>query len=1530
MNQSSTPTYPPILGWAGVRLTPIWCTGVLLLLAGAAHAQSPVVTSLTPVRNARAASPSTRVAVNFSQALNNAAGQQAFTVFSQQTGKKAGAVSVRGNTLNFDPNTDFKPGETVYATATAATRGNNGVAVTPHVFQFTTAVTPSAATFSGGAEISVGRGPRRAKLGDVDGDGDLDLLTATSLGSTGAVSIRLNDGKASFSSGADVALSEGPQDLALGDLDGDGDLDFVTIGGTTARVSLNNGTGRFTTGPATALGSGLALSVALGDVDADGDLDLVTVRSLNGVSVRLNDGNGTFSSAQNLQTGFNPQEVVLGDIDSDGDLDLLTANNLYGSASTVGVRVNDGDGNFSGTWEYPVGMGAMSLTLGDVNGDGDLDLLTANGSSNTVSVRLNDSKGVFKNAPDIAVGIRPTNVTVGDLDGDGDLDLLTTNNNFTNGATQAGTVSVRLNNGSGTFSGNQEVDTKVVGPSYAALGDLDGDGDLDFATANADFEDGKVTVRLNQPTTTPLAVTSVSPTRNARAASKATEISVSFNQDLSDTPNTQQALKVFGQQAGGKKNGNVKVNGNTLSFKSNADFRAGETISATLIATARGNSGAALAKPQVFQFTTATSPSAGTFGAGSEVSIVGVPYAVSSGLTTGDVDGDGNPDLLTSNPLNDQVSVRLNDGKGGFGGTQEVSVGNRPENIVLGDVDGDGDLDLVVVNQGSTANNFAGTVSVRLNDGKGGFTGTQDVSVGRAPYDVTLGDVDADGDLDFISSNGGNMTASVRLNDGTGTFTAGQEITIGVSPFAAVLGDIDGDGDLDLLAGNYYASTVATRLNNGDGTFSVGKTIIAGGRPAGLAVGDIDGDGDLDLLATALLGGVDVRVNDSDGNFSGTQVISGISNFSIGDIDGDGDLDVVGLGGGLNTASVRLNNGTGTFSIGQLVAVGAEPSALALSDVDGDGDLDVLTRSRNNSNNSVSVRLNQAASLQVVSTWPVRNINTAARSTDVAASFNQTLDNTPATRRAISVFSQQAGGKKEGTLTVTGNTLSFNPSEDLKAGETVFATVAATVQGKAAASLTTPQVFQFTTTTRIAPAVFRSGTESAVGTNPQGVTLGDVDGDGDLDILTANNLANSVATGTVSIRLNNGDGTYTDGQEVSVGRGPYSVKLADIDGDGDLDLLTPNSNVNSVSVRFNNGNGRFVGNQEVAVGNLPHDVALGDIDGDGDLDLLAANYTVANSVISSTVSVRLNNGNGIFSSYQEVSVGARPLTVTLGDVDNDGDLDFVTASSNGTTASVRLNNGTGTFSGTQEVLVGFTPAAATLADVDNDGDLDLLTTNYFNYANTSRYTSSTVSVRLNDGDGTFSGTQQISVGDGANSIALGDANGDKFLDLFVTNSLGKTVSLRLNDTKGTFLGMQQIAVGDEPTSLALGDLDDNGTLDLVVANYSSDDVSVRLNTLASVAERVLATAPAELIEQINVYPNPAHSAVRLLLPQAIAKQALQVSLLNALGQTVLERQFTTAQAVDGPELDLSTLTTGLYTVQMRTSAGLVTKRLMVE
>jgi len=122
--------------------------------------------------------------------------------------------------------------------------------------------------------------------------------------------------------------------------------------------------------------------------------------------------------------------------------------------------------------------------------------------------------------------------------------------------------------------------------------------------------------------------------------------------------------------------------------------------------------------------------------------------------------------------------------------------------------------------------------------------------------------VDGDGDLDLLAANFGDNTVSVRLNDGHGAFSGGSDSVVGSQPVSVVVGDVDGDGDLDLLATNFSGNTVSVRLNDGRGVFSGSGDLAVGSQPLGVAVGDVDGDGDLDLLATCLNGNtVSVRLN---------------------------------------------------------------------------------------------------------------------------------------------------------------------------------------------------------------------------------------------------------------------------------------------------------------------------------------------------------------------------------------------------------------------------------------------------------------------------------------------------------------------------------------------------------------------------------------------------------------------------------------------------------------------------------------------
>ncbi|OUJ71092.1 hypothetical protein BXP70_22510 [Hymenobacter crusticola] len=1465
------------------------------------------VVSVTPARNSNTAPLRGPVTVTLRVPFSNSpATLGALKVFSQQSGGlKAGTASVNSTALSFTPASPFRAGETVYATLTGQAQSGPGAEITPHVFQFTTATSPSSGTFSPGTTLSLYTPITTVLTGDVDGDGDQDLLVLPSVSGSALRQVRiyLNNGNSSFTSASSFTLRSTPTNLELGDIDGDGDLDLLAPNNGpvltgTLDTYLNNGQGAFTLVPGSAANPIALGTYKLRDADGDGDLDIF---ALNYATARVyfNNGSGTFGSMREVPVGENPVFLAVGDVDNDGDLDLLTA--PYSPQMTVSVRLNDGTGTFSGNQEVYISEIFLpsGLDLGDVDGDGDLDFVTISNSTKNASIRLNNGAGQFSGNQEVAVGSggNPRSVSLNDIDGDGDLDLLTTST--------SNTVSVRRNNGAGIFTGNQEVpSTNTPGILYAR--DMDNDGDLDLVTLGYDV----VQVQLNGNTT--LLPTAFSPARNARSAPRDTDVAVTFNQALTNNAATQGALKVFGQQSGLKASA-VTVSGNTLTLNPNADFKPGEKVFATLTTAAQSSTGS-LPNAQVYQFTAAAASGPGTFLGGSDADGGGR-------LAVGDVDGDGDLDYVTYGG-----AVRLNNGSGTYTNGQQLSIGG-PRNVALGDLDSDGDLDLVL-----SVNTGRGFVYVRLNNGAGTFSGTQQLSVGAEPYGLALGDVDADGDLDVLTANGTSGSVSVRLNDGLGTFAStGQELSTGGQSTSLALGDLDSDGDLDIIVGNVNTNTVLVRFNNGQGSFSGNQTVTVGFNPNNLALGDVDGDGDLDFVSSNLNnyvngqrtnGTVSVGLNDGFGTFRESQqvALSGSPlDVTLGDLDGDGDLDLVSANGGSNfgsTASVRLNNGSGTFAGSQEVTVSSAPASVVLADADGDGDLDLYT----GGSNSTSVRLNQSAAslLAVTAVSPKRNAPTAPRTTPVAVTLNQTLSNSPTNLDALRVFSAQAGGLKTGTSTVSGNTVSFATTASFKPGETVFATVLPVLRSTGNQTLVTPQVFQFTAATAPSTVTF-SGSDLGVGTSPQATTTGDIDNDGDLDLLTVN----TTPVGTVSVRLNNGNGTFTTGQQVPVGFNPYHLVLGDLDGDGDLDLVVANAGGSDgiISLAYNNGTGTFYLFSQAYAGNNPHAVALGDVDGDGDLDLLAANYTISGNTTSSSVSVRLNSGGiGFGGQQQEVSVGTRPLSLALGDADNDGDLDLFTANSNTSTVSLRLNTGTGIFSGTTEIGVAYNPEVLTLGDIDNDGDLDLLTSNA---------ASNAVSIRLNNGLGSFSGTEQLTGLSTPRSLALGDADGDGDLDVLVTNGGNNTVSVRLNNGTGSFSGNLQVPVGTAPTGLALADLDGNGTLDFVTSNLGAGTASIRLNAASSAsAAKVLAKAPAKLTEQVELYPNPAHASVHLQLPTELAQQAVQLSLVNALGQVVLEQQLSARQTA--AELKLGSLAQGVYSMQLRTAAGLVTKRLVVE
>ncbi|MDJ0517457.1 MAG: FG-GAP-like repeat-containing protein [Trichodesmium sp. MO_231.B1] len=312
------------------------------------------------------------------------------------------------------------------------------------------------------------------ELGDVDGDGDLDAFVANvNIGLSDK--LWLNDGSGTFTDSGQVLGQSSSTDVNLGDLDGDGDLDaFVTVFNSPNKVWLNNGSGTFIDS-GQSLGSYYGRTVDLGDLDGDGDLDaFVGNYNYDGYTpsqVWINNGTGVFTAGSTVNIAY-PYDVTLGDLDGDGDLDAFVADD--GSDQ---VWFNNGSGTFTNSGQSLGNGYSAEVALGDVDGDGDLDAVVAK-SQNSV-LWLNNGSGTFTDSGQ-SLGNNVRGVDLGDVDLDGDLDITFAN--------QSGGNTVLVNDGSGTFTDSGQ----ILGSSNSIeieLGDLDGDGDLDQFIGNGGFDE---------------------------------------------------------------------------------------------------------------------------------------------------------------------------------------------------------------------------------------------------------------------------------------------------------------------------------------------------------------------------------------------------------------------------------------------------------------------------------------------------------------------------------------------------------------------------------------------------------------------------------------------------------------------------------------------------------------------------------------------------------------------------------------------------------------------------------------------------------------------------------------------------------------------------------------------------------------------------------------------------------------------------------------------------------------------------------
>jgi hypothetical protein len=681
-------------------------------------------------------------------------------------------------------------------------------------------------------------GARAVRAADLDGDGDVDLVSASYFDDRIAwYENRQGDASAWTTRTVDGA-ARGASDVAIGDLDGDGDPDLVyAVEGDDALGWAENlgGAKRFALHrlPDAVLG---ARMVALADVDGDEDLDLISGAGVSGIASWHENLDGRarrFRVHRITRELAGLRSVVPGDVDGDGDCDVVVA--ASGSERVTWYQNGAGDGT---TWtaraiQAPI-PGLAVVAAADLDRDGDLDLVT--GGDGDVRIAWLENRRVHR-SPSFSAA-RPLagqadsirDLQAFDVDGDGDLDLVLASYNddrvawYENAAADASqwrehTISVDANGADGVTAA-----------------DLDRDGDLDLISAS-DL-DNEISWHENRG-------------RGQPWLSRAVTTAVPG------------ARVILGADVDG--DGDVDA----ISAAPNADRivwyenMPGDGLQWSERTIASGANGAA-------------------------------------SVWAGDVDGDGDVDVASASSLDDRIRLHRNaDGRGARWETQIVTTqASGAASVSAGDLDGDGDLDLL------SASDFDAKIAWYENPGGAGRWRERLISTSaNGAVSVIAVDLDGDGDLDVASaSRFDDKIAWYRNTHGDGSSWRENVVSrVADGASAVIAGDLDGDGDLDLISASRGDDAITWYENaRGDGTAMPARMISSGtDGPEGIFAADVDRDGDLDLLSASRLDHRIAWYENRTGNGKTwtvrtvTERASGAAGVFAADVDGDGAPDLL-------------------------------------------------------------------------------------------------------------------------------------------------------------------------------------------------------------------------------------------------------------------------------------------------------------------------------------------------------------------------------------------------------------------------------------------------------------------------------------------------------------------------------------------------------------------------------------------------------------------------------------------------------------
>ena len=683
-----------------------------------------------------------------------------------------------------------------------------------------------------------------------------------------------------------------------------------------------------------------------------------------------------------------------------------------------------------------------------------------------------------------------------------------------------------------------------------------------------------------------------------------------------------------------------------------------------------------------------------------------------------DLNEDGRPDVVNAhdgNFIDPRFSVLLNQGDGSLAPPVAIPTKTETQDVCAADFDGDGHMDVAFA--GADLSLGGSDALVFRGKGDGTFHPEQAWPVGLKPAGIVAFDADNDGDVDLATANWdwGENDVSVLYNDGAAGFSQRVDFPLAATgsqqAYALDAGDVDGDGWRDLAVVNRGSNPpVQLLLNDGAGGFLA--PVLHGAVPSIIEVpaihlADVDLDGDLDVLASnglyRNLGGGALGALET---WSWTGLFGFMHSYAVADFTGDGLPDV----GATAYASdfgwfLAVNDGTGHFPSHQLFAVGENPRDISAADMDGDGDLEAVVT--DGASQLVTVHDNEGGAFSMP---PFTETSAFTKESDAAdLDLDGDLD-LVTMNSSLWILRNDGSGNFQASGTGHGFSILDKPKladltgdgypdllavKNLTIGAPPYNLYYARNDGAGG----------FLPMVSIPLGSCGTGDAEPV----------DLDGDGDLDVVVTEYLGcPSQDARKLYLLFNDGAGNLAPPVLVKdfTVTGPERVRAGDLDNDGDMDLVTGHP---YLVVWLNQGNGTF-GVPFVAdtAGNAVKYLELADFDGDGNLDVALTGF--GSSFAGEALTVMRGYGDGGFRPPQTY-LGMFALWVSglggldLLDADQDGDTDIVAGCYAAQDAALWLNQGDGTFG--QEVRYGVNGVVSfvTAGDFDGDGLTDVVTNN---------------------------------------------------------------------------------------------------------------------------------------------------------------------------------------------------------------------------